>query len=51
MSTVYELLKVRFGEKTKQRAGVMYLRVVCLVSGAQLYMAAIAVSMILFYQY
>ncbi|WP_373949854.1 sodium:solute symporter [Vibrio pomeroyi] len=48
VSTVYELLKVRFGEKTKQRAGVMYLVGRVFASGARLYMAAIAVSMILF---
>lgn len=48
VSTVYELLKVRFGEKTKQRAGLMYLVGRVFASGSRLYMAAIAVSMILF---
>ncbi|PSW16924.1 sodium:solute symporter [Photobacterium sanctipauli] len=48
VSTVYELLKVRFGEKTKQRAGMMYLVGRVFASGSRLYMAAIAVSMILF---
>ncbi|MCG9598386.1 sodium:solute symporter [Vibrio sp. Isolate25] len=48
VSTVYELLKVRFGERTKQRAGLMYLVGRVFASGSRLYMAAIAVSMILF---
>ncbi|MHC6526453.1 sodium:solute symporter [Vibrio proteolyticus] len=48
VSTVYELLQVRFGEKTKRRAGSMYLIGRVFASGSRLYMAAIAVSMILF---
>ncbi len=48
VSTVYELLEVRFGEKAKKQAGVMYLIGRVFSSGARLYMASIAVSMILF---
>lgn len=48
VSTVYELLQVRFGDKTKRRAGSMYLIGRVFASGSRLYMAAIAVSMILF---
>jgi len=46
--TVYQLLEQRFGEKAKQQAGIMYLFGRVFASGARLYMAAIAVSMILF---
>lgn len=46
--TVYELLEKRFGEKAKKQAGLMYLCGRVFASGARLYMAAIAVSMILF---
>jgi SSS family solute:Na+ symporter len=46
--TVYELLEVRFGPKAKKQAGLMYLCGRIFASGARLYMAAIAVSMILF---
>lgn len=46
--TVYELLEKRFGAKAKQYAGMMYLFGRVFASGARLYMAAIAISMILF---
>jgi SSS family solute:Na+ symporter len=48
VSTVYELLAIRFGESAKQQAGLMYLFGRIFASGARLYLAAIAVSMILF---
>jgi SSS family transporter len=48
VSTVYELLAFRFGEKSKQHAGFMYLFGRVFASGARLYMAAIAVAMIIF---
>jgi len=48
VTTVYELLEVRFGEKAKKQAGAMYLFGRIFASGARLYMAAIAVAMILF---
>nr|WP_010132710.1 sodium:solute symporter [Microbulbifer agarilyticus] len=48
VTTVYELLQSRFGEKAKHRAGGIYLLGRVFASGARLYMAAIAVSMILF---
>ncbi len=46
--TVYELLEQRFGAKAKRHAGLMYLFGRVFASGARLYMAAIAISMILF---
>lgn len=46
--TVYELLQQRFGESAKQLAGAMYLFGRVFASGARLYMAALAVAMILF---
>ncbi|WP_438862465.1 sodium:solute symporter [Neptunicella sp.] len=46
--TVYELLEKRIGPKAKRQAGLMYLFGRVFASGARLYMAAIAVSMILF---
>ncbi|MDN7125644.1 sodium:solute symporter [Pseudidiomarina terrestris] len=46
--TVYELLEQRFGAAAKRQAGVMYLFGRIFASGARLYMAAIAVAMILF---
>ena len=46
--TVYELLEQRFGEKSKYQAGTVYLVGRLFASGARLYMAAIAVAMILF---
>ncbi len=48
VTTVYELLEVRFGESAKKQAGIMYLCGRVFASGARLYMAAIAVAMILF---
>ena len=48
VTTVYELLQQRFGSQTKQGAGAMYLIGRVFASGARLYMAAIAVAMILF---
>ena len=48
VATVYGLLQVRFGDKTKRRAASMYLLGRVFASGARLYMAAIAVSMVLF---
>ncbi|GMG87915.1 sodium:solute symporter [Biformimicrobium ophioploci] len=48
LATSYELLEHRFGEKAKQQAGFAYLFGRVFASGARLYMAAIAVSMILF---
>lgn len=48
VSTVYELLQLRFGESAKKQAGILYLFGRIFASGARLYMAAIAVSMILF---
>lgn len=46
--TVYELLAQRFGERAKYQAGTVYLIGRLFASGARLYMAAIAVAMILF---
>ncbi len=46
--TVYELLAQRFGENAKYQAGSVYLVGRLFASGARLYMAAIAVAMILF---
>ena len=48
VTTVYGLLQTRFGESAKLRAGTVYLLGRVFASGARLYMAAIAVSMILF---
>ena len=48
VTTVYELLEIRFGERAKKQAGLMYLFGRVFASGARLYMAAIAVAMILF---
>ena len=48
VSTVYQLLQQRFGEPLKQRAGMVYLFGRLFASGARLYIAAIAVAMILF---
>ena len=47
-TTVYELLGVRFGPAAMKSAGGMYLVGRLLASGSRLYMAAIAVAMILF---
>ncbi len=46
--TVYELLEQQIGAKAKKHAGIMYLFGRVFASGARLYMAAIAVAMILF---
>lgn len=46
--TVYELLAQRFGERSKYQAGSVYLVGRLFASGARLYMAAIAVAMIIF---
>lgn len=46
--TVYELLEQRFGSAAKRQAGLMYLFGRIFASGARLYMAALAVAMILF---
>jgi SSS family transporter len=48
VATVYELLESRFGATAKKQAGFMYLFGRIFASGARLYMAAIAVAMILF---
>ncbi|WP_299078232.1 sodium:solute symporter [uncultured Paraglaciecola sp.] len=46
--TVYELLGTRFGDNAKYQAGLVYLFGRLFASGARLFMAAIAVAMILF---
>ncbi|WP_404340886.1 sodium:solute symporter [Pseudoalteromonas mariniglutinosa] len=46
--TVYELLEKRIGPKAKRRSGLMYLFGRVFASGARLYMASIAVAMILY---
>jgi SSS family transporter len=46
--TVYELLEQRFGSNAKYQAGIIYLSGRLFASGARLYMAGIAVAMILF---
>ncbi|MDF1878170.1 sodium:solute symporter [Sulfurimonas sp. SAG-AH-194-C20] len=46
--TVYELLENRYGESAKKQAGVMFLVGRVMASGARLYIAALAISMILF---
>ncbi|MDT0595358.1 sodium:solute symporter [Glaciecola petra] len=46
--TVYELLAQRFGERSKYQAGTVYLVGRLFASGSRLYMAALAVAMILF---
>ncbi|RDV26851.1 sodium:solute symporter [Alteromonas aestuariivivens] len=46
--TVYELVEQRFGAAAKRQAGLMYLSGRVFASGARLYMAALAVAMILF---
>lgn len=47
-TTVYELLELRFDVTARRAAGAMYLVGRVLASGARLYLAAIAVSMIMF---
>ncbi len=46
--TVYELLEIRYGKKSKKQAGVMFLIGRLFASGARLYIGALAISMILF---
>ena len=46
--TVYELLESRYGASAKREAGVMFLVGRLMASGARLYIAALAISMILF---
>lgn len=46
--TVYELLESRFGSRAKTQSGMMYLFGRVFASGSRLYIAAIAISMILF---
>jgi Na+/proline symporter len=48
VTTVYELLEKRYGPSAKQAAGAMYLVGRVFANGARLYMAALAVSMMLF---
>jgi solute:Na+ symporter, SSS family len=48
VTTVYELLESRFDARARRAAAVMYLVGRIFASGARLYLAAIAVSMILF---
>jgi Na+/proline symporter len=48
VTTVYELLEVRFDRTARRAAAGMYLVGRILASGARLYLAAIAVSMIIF---
>lgn len=48
VTTVYELLESRFDARARRAAGVMYLIGRIFASGARLYLAALAVSMILF---
>jgi len=46
--TVYELLEKRYGTSAKRQAGVMFLIGRIMASGARLYIAGLAISMILF---
>lgn len=48
VTTVYELLRARYGAVAMRAAGAMYLVGRIFASGARLYLAAIAVSMIIF---
>lgn len=47
-TTVYELLSLRFGDRATKAAGAMYLVGRIFANGARLYMAAMAVSMIMY---
>ncbi len=47
-ATVYELLDVRYGPRAKRAAAAMYLVGRVFASGARLYLAAIAISMMIF---
>jgi len=46
--SVYELLEKRYSPRAKEQAGVMFLVGRVMASGARLYIAALAISMILF---
>ena len=46
--TVYELLEKSYGDSAKRQAGMMFLVGRVMASGARLYIAALAISMILF---
>lgn len=46
--TVYELLAVRFGDNSKRHAALFYLFGRLFASGARLYMAALAIAMLLY---
>ena len=48
VTTVYELLEQRFDQRARRAAAAMYLVGRILASGARLYLAAIAVSMMIF---
>jgi Na+/proline symporter len=48
VSTVYQLLEIRFDVIARRAAGAMYLVGRIFASGARLYLAAIAVSMVMF---
>lgn len=47
-TTVYELLEIRYGKKSMLSAGLMYMVGRIFAGGSRLYLAAIAVSMILY---
>ncbi len=49
VTTVYELLAVRYGANAKRAAGAMYLVGRIFANGSRLYMAALAVAMMLFF--
>ncbi|PQA89302.1 sodium:solute symporter [Hyphococcus luteus] len=49
VTTVYELLALRYGVGAKRAAGAMYLIGRVFANGARLYLAAVAVSMMLFF--
>ena len=49
VTTVYELLAIRYGDGAKRAAGAMYLIGRVFASGARVYIAATAVAMMLFF--
>ena len=49
VTTVYELLDVRYGQNAMRAAGAMYLVGRVFANGARLYMAALAVAMMVFF--
>lgn len=49
VTTVYELLAIRYGDQAKRAAAAMYLVGRVFASGARVYIAAIAVAMMLFF--